>query len=128
MATDPERTGSDLDLTAFLRIWIGSGSSFIKRCGSGSELGFAPQIIWGQNQHYILQRSFFLLVSTGILAEKTPLFTFWYSPEFGQKKRPCFSKDLIFFDLHLNLSRKNAQILNEDLFCFSLVYFWFSLI
>ena len=37
VATDSERTGSDSYLTVFSPIRIGSGSSFIRRCGFGSD-------------------------------------------------------------------------------------------
>ena len=48
---------------------------------SESEFDFAPpQIIWGQNQHYIPQRPFF----------------FWSPPEFRQKKCPNFQFRLLF--------------------------------
>ena len=73
--------GSDPDLTVLSRIRIGSGSSFIRRCGSGPDLDLnlaspppPPQIIWGQNQTYIPPRPFFFL---------SP-------PEFWQKKCPDF--------------------------------------
>ena len=151
MATDPERTGSYCFFTDPDRIQF----HYKMQTRTRSEFGFAPQIIWGQNQHYISQRPFFRLVSSRILAEKMPQFSiktflfFGLYLNFGRKNAFIFGKDLfllfgiqlnlgrknalvfsedLFFGLHLYLGRKNASILSEDLFRFSLVYFWFLLL
>ena len=148
---DPERTGSYCFFTDPDRIQF----HYKMQTRTISEFGFAPQIIWGQNQHYISRRLFFVwsppefwqkkfpnfqlrlfyfLVSTWILAEKTPLFLektffllFGIQLNLGRKNALVFSEDL-FFGLHLYLGRKNASILSEDLFRLSLVYFWFLLL
>ena len=59
MATGPEQTGSDPDL-----ILADPDPVSLEDADPDLNLALLPQIIWGQNQHYIPQRPFFLLVST----------------------------------------------------------------
>ena len=93
VATDPKRTGSDPYLTVFLRIWVGSRSSFSRRTGSGSEFGFAPPNNLGTKSALHPRR----------------LFYFGLHQNFGRKNAPILSKDLLFFvGLHRNFDRKNA--------------------
>ena len=107
VATDPERAGSDSNLTVFSWIPIGSESSFIKRCGSRSEFGFAlPNNLGTKSALFRKDLSFF-----------------WSPPKFWQKKCPNFQWRLFyFFGPHLKFGRKNAPIFSEDLvfaFCYS---------
>ena len=51
---------------------------------------------------------------------KTFFFFFWRTPQFGQKNRSNFRKDLFFFFFgeHLNLDRKTVQISGKTFFFF----------
>ena len=151
-----QRIRSGPDRIQILLFFRGSGSSFIRRCESGSEFGFALpnnletksalhsaktflsfglHLNFGRKNAPIFSEDFFIvLVFTWSLAEKTPLclvktffLRFGIHLNLGIKNAPVFIRTF-FFGLHLNLGRKKRPILSGYLFCFSLVYFWFSLI
>ena len=82
LATDPEQTGLDSDLTVFLQIRIRSESSFIRRCGSGSEFGFALPNNLG--------------TKSALHSAKTFL-SFGLHLNFGRKNAPIFSEDFFIF-------------------------------
>ena len=115
-----QRIRSGPNGTRILLFFRGSGSIFIRRCGSRSEFGFVPPNNLGTKSALHSAKTFFsfdlhlnlgrknaqtfccdffiftFLVFTWILAEKTPLvlvktfFTFRYSTNLGRKKRPSF--------------------------------------
>ena len=124
VATDQERTGSYCFFTDPIPF------HYKMQTRTRSEFGFAPQILWGQNQHYISQRPFFRLVSTWISAEKMPQFSvktfifFGLYLNFGRQNAFIFGKDLFFTFWYLTeLGRKNALVFSEDLF-FVLTCIW----
>ena len=95
VATDPERNGSNSDLPVFLRIRIGSESSFIRRCGSGSEFGFAfPNNLGTKSALHSAKTFLSFGLHQNFGRKNAPIFSedffFWSSPEFGQKKTSNF--------------------------------------
>ena len=96
VATDTERTESDSDLTVFSRIRIGSESSFIRRCGSESEFGFALPNSLGTISALHSAKTFLFFGLHLNFGKKMPQFSvktfifFWASPKVWHKKRPYF--------------------------------------
>ena len=98
------------------------------RTGSGPEFGFAPQIIWEQNQHCFSQRPFFSGSPLEFWQKKCPNFLLDFFFIFlvftwilVEKSAPIFSKKLfLLFGIRLNFGRKNAPVFSEDFFVFGL--------
>ena len=111
VATDPERTRSDPDLTVFCESKLDPDPVSLKDANPdwiGSEFGFAPPNNLGTRSALLSAENF---------------FSFGLHLNFGRKNAPIFSgKFFNFFGLYLNFGQKNAPIFSEDLF----FTFWYS--